>query len=216
MRGRRLVVNPGDKYGRFTIINELPKMGGRRYFLCKCDCDNVKSVRLEALTSGNIVSCGCYNREISKKVNTKHGMYEKRLYRIWCGIKGRCFNPNNTAYHNYGGRGITICEEWLDFKNFYDWAIKNEYKDNLTIERIDVNGNYGPSNCTWATMTEQKQNTRKAKRIEFNGQAKTLRQWAKHYGIHSSTLCRRLKDGWDLEKALTAPAYSLHRRSVCK
>lgn len=216
MHGKRLVVNPGDKYGRLTIIEETQKKNGKRYFLCRCECGNEKTVRLDSLAHGITISCGCYNREISSVVNTKHGLYQSRIYRIWSGMKRRCFNSKFKEFHNYGGRGITVCDDWLNFMCFYNWAMANGYQDYLTLERKDVNGNYEPSNCTWITLTEQKRNTTITKIITFNGESLTLRQWAKRIGIHCSALCLRLKNGWTLEKALTAPANSLPRRTAWK
>jgi len=215
-RGKRLEIKPGERFGRFTIIREISKRNGRRYFWCKCDCGAEKAVRLYSLTSGKIISCGCYNREVSKLANSKHGLSNSRLYKIWIGMKNRCFNPNNTEYKNYGGRGIVVCQEWMQFEAFRDWAVANGYRDDLTIERINNDGNYELSNCTWITPAEQRRNTRKAQKIAFNGQKKTIRQWAKQIGIHSSTLCLRLKNGWDLETALTAPANSVPRRAAWK
>lgn len=189
------------KYGRLKIIAEDGK-GCRRRAICVCDCGTTKSVRLDSLRSGTIQSCGCLNREISKMVNTKHGCYRDRLYKIWAGIKGRCFNPKNTAFKDYGGRGITLCEEWHDFKVFKEWANRSGYRDDLTIERKDVNGNYEPSNCTWASVSDQRRNTTRVPGLIFKGERKTLRQWASICGISISTLCYRLKHGWSIERAL--------------
>ncbi len=203
--GKKLIVMPGDKYFRLTIIKETEKRKGRRYFLCRCECGVEKEIRLEGLSNGQVVSCGCFNREISSTVNKKHGMYRSRIYRIWAGMRSRCLDVNKDCYNNYGGRGITICPEWSDFITFYNWAMANGYKDNLSIDRINVNGNYEPANCSWITLTAQKKNTRISKKIVFNGETKTLREWANAIGVSSSTLCRRLKS-MSVGEALSAKA----------
>lgn len=200
-------VNQGDNYGRLTIIREAERRNKKKYFLCECECGSEKEVRMDSLRDGSIISCGCYNKEVSKEANTKHGMYQSRIYRIWSAMKGRCLNPNNDSYKNYGGRGITVCDEWKsDFDAFAKWAKKSGYKDYLTIERKNVNGNYSPSNCTWATLDEQKRNTTVSKKINFKGKQLTLRQWAEEIGVASSTLSNRFKRGWSIEKSLTTPS----------
>ena len=157
----------GQKFGRLTVVKrvEKPKESNRRdaFWLCICECGNEKVVAGYYLRSGTTKSCGCYNIDNLKsrkgvKYGGKHGMYNSRIYKNYHAIKARCFNTNNEHYDIYGGRGITICDEWLGekgFENFYDWAIKNGYSDALTIDRIDVDGNYEPSNCRWADKSVQ-------------------------------------------------------------
>lgn len=144
----------GQKYGRLTVLSYAYTKNKVAFWKCKCDCGNEKIVRGSHLKNGSIKSCGCFRKEVTGKKATVHGKYGSRLYRIWKGIKGRCFNPSNSKYPIYGGRGITVCNEWLEYEPFYEWAMKNGYKEDLTIERIDVNGNYEPSNCTWVTEKE--------------------------------------------------------------
>lgn len=208
MRGKRLDVKPGDSYGRLVIVQEEASRDGRRHFLCTCQCGVTKTIRLESLRSGAIQSCGCYNREISRKVNTKHGMYKSRIYGIWTGMKGRCFNQSNTEYAHYGGRGITICPEWMSFPAFCRWAMQNGYSDDLTIERVDNNGNYEPGNCAWISEAEQRRNTTRVQKVALNDRRKTLRQWAKDAGMNFSTLMHRIRAGMTLEQALAAPVRS--------
>ena len=159
----------GQKFGRLSVVADT---GKRRHsyvvWLCRCDCGNVTEVISDSLKRGNTKSCGCLHDELAaeriKGVKTvpKHGLSHHRLFGIWSGMKTRCYNPNNKDFKDYGGRGITICAEWLaDFQRFYDWAMKNGYQDSLTIDRKDVNGNYEPSNCKWATRAEQSRNQRR-------------------------------------------------------
>lgn len=208
-KGKKVNIKPGARFGRMTIIKEVHgKVVGRRYFDCRCDCGEIKTVRLDGLTRGTVVSCGCFNRERSSEVNTKHGHSDDRIYRIWIGMKNRCMNPNYSLYANYGGRGIIVCKDWLSFQVFYDWAITNGYQKDLTIERKDVNGNYEPDNCTWLDMDSQRRNTTRSKRITFNGKTLTMRQWANEIGIDISTLCNRIKSGLSVEQALTHEKYA--------
>lgn len=193
-----ILIKPGDVFHRLTIVKEVYKKN-RRHFLCKCECGEERVIRMDQLRNGNSKSCGCYNKEISKEKNTIHGMYNKRVYKIWSAMLGRCLNKNNQSYKNYGGRGIKVCVEWKKFEKFYSWALKNNYNEKLTIERIDVNGNYEPKNCKWATKTEQNRNTRKCKRIFYKGEILTQRQLAKKLGICNSTLSRACKKEKDIE-----------------
>lgn len=133
-----------------------------------------------------------------KDKKTIHGMSHSRIYQCWADIKQRCLNPNNQSYHNYGDRGITICEEWKDdFMSFYNWAINNGYNDTLTIDRIDVNGNYCPENCRWATMKTQANNRRTNHYIEIDGETRTLEEWISLYGISKNTVMTRMTRGWE-------------------
>ena len=135
-----------------------------------------------------------------------------RLYGIYTGMKERCSNPYHCAYQNYGGRGISYCEEWQDFQAFKTWAEFNGYSDNLTLDRINVNGNYEPSNCRWITFKEQQNNRTNNHLIEYNGDLKTLQQWGEIFNIKWTTLYKRLQNDWDIEKALTTPVRKYNKK----
>ena len=139
----------------------------------------------------------------------KHGMTHEKIYYVWSGMKRRCYNPKTKDYERYGGRGICVCEEWRqDFVVFYNWAISNGYRDGLTIERNDVNGNYCPENCCWISKAEQSRNRRSSLYISYNGETRIFSEWADLYGINRTTLRHRIFDyGWSIEKALNTPAY---------
>lgn len=131
-------------------------------------------------------------------------MKKTRLYYVWNSMKQRCLNENDCRYNSYGGRGITIYEEWKNnFGTFREWALANGYRDDLTIDRIDVNGNYEPSNCRWITNKEQQNNTRRSRLIEFNGEIHTIAEWAEIIGVSYKSLYSRIRRNWTIEKALT-------------
>lgn len=173
---------------------------GHVMWLCQCDCGKQKVVKGHKLLSGDYKSCGCMHYKYG------HGQSDTRLYHIWRTMKARCVASNSHKYHAYGGRGITICEEWLNsFESFYDWAMANGYRDDLTIDRIDNDGNYCPENCRWATPAEQANNTRKNRLLTHNGETHTVAEWAKIVGITKAALYHRLSRGWSVKEALTTP-----------
>ena len=139
---------------------------------------------------------------------TKHGWSHTRLYSIWEHVKSRCLNKNNHAYEYYGGRGITVCSDWHEFVGFRDWALKNGYKDTLTIDRIDSDKGYYPANCRWATRKEQSNNLRRNKNITYNGKTQNVTQWADELGINPDTLYSRIfRASWTVEKAFTTKTH---------
>lgn len=154
----------GKRFGRLVAIEMLAERKNRRIvYRCKCDCGNVVDVVASELRDGHTRSCGCLVRDALKERSTTHGKTSTRLYQVWEGIKARCNNPNHMGYHRYGGRGISICSEWLDFSAFEKWALEHGYDENAkrgdcTIDRIDNDGNYEPSNCRWVDMKIQAQN----------------------------------------------------------
>lgn len=194
----------GQRFGRLVALYPTEKRICRRVvWHCKCDCGKYKDVDSLNLVQGDTTSCGCVATEILIKRNTTHGDYNSRLYRIFRGMISRCDCPSSTEYENYGGRGITVCEEWRDYNNFKQWAISNGYSNNLTIERNDIDGNYCPENCKWTTMKEQQNNKRNNHFLTYNGVTKTIAQWSDLLGINYGTLKSRInKLGWSVEDAL--------------
>jgi hypothetical protein len=186
----------GHKYGKLTVLKMADKKGKNQecYWLCECDCENKtkKIISGNNLRHGRTKSCGC------GKAKT-HDLSKSRVYKIYRSMIQRCYNPNAHAYEIYGGRGIKICDEWIDkkegFVRFYNWSMNNGYSDNLTIDRINVNGNYEPNNCKWSTMKDQQNNKRTNTLIEIDGEIKNIRQWADEFGLTHALISQRLKSG---------------------
>lgn len=195
----RMIDLANKRFGKLTAL----KYVGNSKWLCKCDCGNETRVNAYKLTSGHTKSCGCLKHN---GYHYTHKLGKPKTYSHWVNMKTRCLSRNNAKYKDYGARGITICDEWLDFKNFHEWAINNGFKDDLTLDRIDVNGNYEPSNCRWITMFEQASNKRNTRWVTFNGITDTIKGWSKRLNMPHGTLWNRIiKNNWNVEKALTTP-----------
>lgn len=184
------------------IVDEHPGNGKHIKLICKCGCGKITYPTKTEVINGRIKSCGCLAIEKTIKRNLKHGYYGTRIYRIWNGILERTKYKSEKDGERYWKRGISVCCDWEKFENFKEWAFKNGYKDNLTIDRIDVNGNYCPENCRWATIKEQTRNKTTNKILEYKGIKMCLTDWANKYNLNYQTLQKRLKNGWNLEKAL--------------
>lgn len=201
----------GDRYGRWVVQEVIDRtVLGRS--LCKCDCGTVRTVMNRNLLNGRSTSCGCIAAEKAKqrKYPKKHGMTKTRLYHVWVNIKDRCRNKNCEAYKNYGSRGISICEEWLDFSTFHAWAMENGYdpkakRGQCTIDRIDTNKGYYPENCRWVDLYEQQNNKRNNRRFSYAGELKTIPELSREYGIPANTLWNRVHSGWDIKLAVETP-----------
>lgn len=198
----------GERFGRLTVIRRgenyvSPKGYVGVNWICECDCGRTTLVRGCNLKSGASISCGC-ERVIHPNRKT-HGLSHTRLHSIWSDIKTRCFDPNDSNYSNYGGRGITMCDEWRsDFLSFYRWANANGYSDDLSIDRIDNNLGYCPDNCRWADSVVQQNNKRNNHLITYHGETLTMSQWARKTGIGFHKLKDRInKLHWDVDRALT-------------
>ena len=207
----------GKRFGRLTVINynQLRANNGEYMWHCKCDCGNECDVRGSNLRNGNTLSCGCFQTDRVSQTNSKHKQSNNRIYYEWNNMKNRCYNPNYAEYKNYGGRGISVCEEWLkSFANFYDWAINNGYSDNLTIDRINVNGNYCPDNCRWVTIEAQCNNKRNNRFITYKGKTQTVSQWSKEIGMSEKLLLWRLNHWENLDTVFNKPVNSNLRSCI--
>lgn len=187
----------GKKFGKLEVIGVHDTGSRKTYYVCQCDCGNVKVVRADALISGATKSCGCIKKEQDKTnltANHKHKMSGTRIYETWQDMKRRCYNKQNARYDRYGGRGITVCDEWLkNFQSFYDWAISNGYSDDLTIDRIDNDGNYEPSNCRWSTAKEQCNNRGSNINITIGNATKSLMCWCEIFNVDYKKVYARYK-----------------------
>lgn len=196
----------GKKFGRLTVIKRVENTkNNKTQWLCKCDCGNYIKVQSYLLTHNYTKSCGCIAIEKLKKRSITHGLSKSKIYAVYCTIKARCNNPNNNVYQYYGAKGVKLCSEWLNFENFYNWAINNGYKEGLSIDRINVNGDYEPSNCRWATKEEQSNNRSNNHLITYNNQIHTISEWSKITGLTKSAIQYRLSKKWDIEKIFTTP-----------
>ena len=188
----KLIDLTGMRFGRLLVLNRGENIDGHPGWNCICDCGNTTHVLGKYLKNGKTQSCGCLHKEQLIQRSTTHGLYYTRQYGIWIEMKERCLNPSHPAYNLYGGRGISICSEWMNFQNFYDWANNHGYSNDLSIDRIDVNGNYCPDNCIWVDQRTQCNNKRTNIRISNNGEDKTLAEWARFYGIDYQKLYRNV------------------------
>lgn len=186
------------RFERLTVIKFVEVRNRRAYWLCECECGNTKIIRGDALLSGRARSCGCIKKEMEMKnlhIENMHGCKKHPVYTTWINMMNRCYKADNINYKNYGGRGITVCDEWHDVKCFCRWADETGYVKSLTIERIDVNGNYCPENCTWIPKSAQELNKRNTARIMYNGELQPLVLVARQLGLNVGTVKNRWKKG---------------------
>ena len=191
----------GKKFGKLTVIEMCGNNGKGTHYKSKvkCECGKIYKVNDTELINGRRTGCRSCNSYLKK-----HGKTNTKLFNVWQSMKQRCYYKSNKEYKNYGGRGIKMCEEWKnDFMQFYNWSINSGYKKGLTIDRIDVNGNYEPNNCRWATQLEQANNKRNNILITYKGITDTLPNWARKTGIQRSCLEYRYSHNWDIERMLT-------------
>jgi hypothetical protein len=208
----RIIDLSGQKFGRWLVSHQDGNApGGAAMWRCVCECGAERRVMAADLRAGKSVSCGCARTERIGQLNRTHGSSGTRLHQIWKGMRQRCLNPKHPGYIDYGGRGIMICPEWGDFKTFQCWAMASGYSVELSIERCDVNGNYSPENCVWATALTQSANRR------FVSRADDGELWwhkAQANGITASAYRTRLHDGWSLQDASTRPMRRKRARSA--
>lgn len=208
----------GKKFGYLTVVCQDIRNGESRkrtYWNCKCVCGNITSVLASNLKRGHTRSCGCKTNSMKHKT---HGMSNTRLYKIWIGMKNRCYNPSTPHYEYYGGRGINVCNDWkFDFEPFYKWSTENGYEDGLSIDRIDNGKGYSPDNCRWATKEQQARNKTNLLRVKVNGVEKTLCEWSEICNVPLNALrlryLRGLKSGVeDFDESLLAPLVDRPRK----
>lgn len=201
----------GQRFG-FLVVQSFAfysKQKRHCYWNCLCDCGNKSIVSAQCLRRGYTKSCGCYNSKLKKQFgghHITHGYSSHPICNTYWSMKARCYNKNHDAYKRYGGRGITVCEEWLHSSDaFVKWALENGWKEGLTLDRIDVNGNYEPKNCRWITRSEQALNKRNTIFITYKNQKLTISQWSVKTGLSYTVINTRRHKGWSPEKILNTP-----------
>ena len=186
------------KSGKLTYLGELKKINGKYYVKVLCECGTEKYVNKYNYTAGITKSCGCLRHDAQLHRKT---IKNKRIYQIHRNMIARCDNPNNHAYKDYGGRGITVSEDWYDYSIFEDWALNNGYDDNLTIDRIDNNSGYNPDNCAWTDFVSQNNNRRGNRVVEYKGEKRTIAEWIEILKLPRSRTYYRIKKGWSVDDA---------------
>lgn len=196
----------GERFSKLIVINldHTKLFNGKKsfYWKCQCDCGNICIVQSSNLRAKHVKSCGCLYKEVNRSYMIKHNSLKTKEYKSWECMKSRCFNPNNWRYRHYGGRGITVCDKWKNsFSNFLK-DMGNKPSSKYSIDRINTNGNYEPSNCRWTTITEQNYNKRNTVYLEYNNKTQTLKQWADELNIPISLIRNRYYGGLATNKIL--------------
>lgn len=195
----------GERFNHLTALECVGRANdGNPIWLCRCDCGNLHKATARNLVHGKVMSCGCINH----LGHRTHGQAHTRLYNVWNGMRQRCSNPNNGEWHNYGGRGIKVCKEWNEYESFRKWALSNGYDEDAeygkcSIDRIDTDGNYEPSNCRWVDYKVQGNNRRGCTSITADGKTQTIAEWARENGLNPSTIRSRIRSGWEPARAVT-------------
>lgn len=213
--GKPLLDPTGERFGRLTVLHEVPRKSPRkRRFLCRCDCDATVEVDLNKMRTGHTKSCGCLHLEARarniesapRNGSPKHGMNKTPEHMAWVSMKQRCTNSRKREWPHYGGRGIRVCERWMNSFDAFFSDVGPRPSTNHSIDRIDVNGHYEPGNCRWATQQEQVENTRVARLVTINGKTQTISSWEREMALSKGQVRAREVAGWSLEEAILTPS----------
>lgn len=209
----------GRRFGKLVVISRAENSkDDRSMWLCKCDCGKEKIIKGKYLLNGNTKSCGCLSTELLIRRNIESGCrggesYEK-IYYTWYNMISRCKKGHGEDGENYKSRGISICKEWESYENFRDWSLENGFSENLTIDRVDNDGDYEPSNCRWTTVQVQANNRRSNHNVEFNGVTKTLADWSRFLNLDYGMLRARIKYGWGTDRLFSPPMHTEYKRRI--
>ncbi len=194
----------GQRFGRLVALSRQISTTRESRWTCLCDCGKQTEVDLSNLRNGTTKSCGCYGSESSSKRMTIHGKHNTKVYIAWRNMRRRCSNPKDRDWENYGGRGVRVCERWRSFENFY--ADMGDPPKGTSLDRINTDGDYEPSNCRWATYVAQVRNRRNTLLVSYKGETKTMQEWSEELGVRYGTLSQRLnKYKWSVEMAFETP-----------
>lgn len=192
----------GERFGRLLVEGTSGyNKHHQLYWKCECECGKYKEVLGSSLRNGMTQSCGCLQKEAASKINYKHGMAKTPIFNIWWSMMQRCYDKNSQAYNRYGGRGINVCNQWQQFEGFY--ADMGDKPKDMSLDRIDNNGDYSPENVKWATAKDQANNRKSNVVLEHNGKKQTMQQWSDELGLKVGTVWARLNRGWDISRALS-------------
>lgn len=209
----KMIDMTGQKRGRLTVVERVDNNSqGQTQWRCICECGNECITTGVYLRNGHTKSCGCLCADMLRDLRTTHGESTSRIYRIWRDILRRCEDPRRRGYADYGGRGITICDEWKTYETFRDWSLANGYAEDLSVDRIDNNKGYCPENCQWTNDITQANNKRNNVVIAIDDKTLTMAQWSRETGIPYSALQHRIAMGWEPKDAVMTPLH--HRRPI--
>jgi len=222
MQGQDANINDfiGKKFGKLTIIKETDRVGNSRCVLTKCDCGNEQTNSLSSISSGNTKSCGCLRKNVMRKRSTTHGLSDHPLYSVYHNMIQRCYYTKAEHYYRYGGRGVSVCEEWKNsFKAFYDWAVSKGWHEGLEVDKDKIGTGllYSPEMCCLLTPKENGNCSRRNKLLEYNGKIQSVSMWAEEISINPFTLYRRLGLGWTAKKTIETPLITTFKKksNVC-
>lgn len=197
----------GECYGRLTVLSQAGRLHGRPAWLTQCQCGNQKVATRDDLRRGAVTSCGCFRTEkrraLAAALNKSHGLYGTEMHRIWRSMLARCQSKTHIGYRYYGGRGVKVCERWMDLNNFI--ADMGQRPTGASLDRIDPDGDYEPGNCRWATVAEQNRNKRTNVNLTLAGRTQCAAEWARELGVTQGAIAWRKKQGWSDEQTLTKP-----------
>lgn len=195
----------GERFGYLTAVKYAGFINGRSGWVCKCDCGNEITAPAHDLLAGKYTSCGCKKKDRIGNLNKTHGLSKTILYKKWQGMLRRCRDTKYNEFDRYGGRGITVCDEWKTFEPFRDWAVENGFSEGLSLERKDIDGNYCPENCEWIPLSKQSWNTSQTIWVELDGEKMPLMRACEIYKMPRRMVYWRIRNGWNIKDALTTP-----------